>query len=274
MSKLYNGDGSVLSLAELEQLRAEASVGVEYGRAEGACYYLLRIPRFSLDGKRIRPKVALTSADGAVDGTKVSALTFARRETPVITVNAGLFNTTTMIPQGQTVIGGVSVTNSPMTDDMGTAISDCECYPLCIDENGDLSAPYGRTVDTGDMIADGVMYAVTGWGKFIDGFAQTGTDVFSEIVHPDAYIRQCVGQFQNGDYFICTVDKSRGTVENEAGMTYDQLATLLISKGVKFAYSLDGGGSCETCIGQRQINPIYEGDSGRAVPTVLYFVAE
>jgi len=54
-------------------------------------------------------------------------------------------------------------------------------------------------------------------------------------------------------------------------MTYDQLADLLIAKGVKFAYSLDGGGSAETVIGNRQINPIFEGVSGRKVPTVIYF---
>lgn len=57
-------------------------------------------------------------------------------------------------------------------------------------------------------------------------------------------------------------------------MTYDTLADLLISKGVKFAYSLDGGGSAETVIGNRQINPIYENAEGRPVPTVLYFTLD
>ena len=54
-------------------------------------------------------------------------------------------------------------------------------------------------------------------------------------------------------------------------MSYDTLAELLISKGVKFAYALDGGGSAETVIGSRQINPIFEETAGRAVPTVIYF---
>lgn len=275
MSKLYNGAGSEIALQEVERLKAMASVNLEYGRTEGAGYYLLRIPKYTLDGKRITPKVAVTAANGSVSGTKVSTLAFAKRENPIVTVNAGLFNTSTMIPQGQTIIDGVSMTNSPMTDDMGTAISDHECYPLCIDAEGNLSAPYARSVDTADMIADGVQYAVTAWGKFIEDFAATDTTVFQEIVHPDAYIRQCIGQYDNGDYFVCTVDKARlGIAANDAGMTYATLAALLISKGVKFAYSLDGGGSCETVIGKRQINPIYEGDSGRAVPTVIYFDVE
>lgn len=275
MSKLYNGDGSTLSLQELEKLKAMASVTLEYGRTEGAGYYLLRIPKYTLEGKRLKPKVAITSADGSVGGTKVSALTFAKRENTVLTINAGLFNTTTMVPQGQTIIEGRSVTNSPMTDDMGTAISDAECYPLCIDSNGNLSAPYGRTVDTAEMIAHGVRYAVTAWGQLVGDFVQTGAEKFSEIVHPGTYIRQCIGQYDNGDYLVCTVDKARLDIAaNDEGMTYDTLAALLISRGAKFAYSLDGGGSCETVIGRRQINPVYEGDSGRPVPTVIYFDVE
>lgn len=257
-----------------DKLAAISSIVIEYGRYEGASYYLARIPKYTVDGKRLYLKVALTSENGSVDGAKVSALTFARREGAVFTLNAGLFNTSTMRPQGQTIIDGVSVTNTPMTDDMGTAISDDECYPLCIDANGDLSAPYERNVNTVRMIADGVVYAVTAWGQFIENFAKVDLSKYNEIVHAGKYIRQTIGQFQNGDYFVCTVDQSRGSVSNEAGMTYDTLADLLISKGVKFAYSLDGGGSAETVIGNRQINPIYENTDGRSVPTVLYFTLD
>lgn len=271
MSSLYNGQGNEITLREVERLRAIASITVEYGRTSGASYYLIRIPKYTVDGKRIMPKVAITSEDGSVSGSKVSALTFAKRENTFLTLNAGLFNTSTLQPQGQTIIDAVSMTNTPMTDDMGTAISESECYPLCIDADGNLSAPYERSVNTSDMIADGVVYAVTAWGQFIENFAKADETKYNEIVHAGTYIRQSIGQFQNGDYFVCTVDKSRNSVTNEEGMTYDTLAELLISKGVKFAYSLDGGGSCETVIGSRQINPIYEGSAGRSVPTVIYF---
>lgn len=265
MMTLYHGKGGCLS----DNANAMASIHLEYGRYGGTGYYLIRIPRYSVDGKRIVPKVALTAGE---DGTPVSALTYAARENTVFVMNAGLFNTSTMVPQGQTVIGGESVTNSPMTDDMGTAISDAECYPLCIDAQGNLSSSYGSSVDTADMISDGVKYAVTGWGQILDNYAKAATDKFNEIVHSGKYIRQCIGQYNNGDYMVCTVDMARnGLAENDGGMTYDTLAALLISKGVKYAYSLDGGGSCETVIGKRQINPIYEGTAGRAVPTVIRF---
>lgn len=263
---LYDVNGNV---------RASAEIDIEYGRYEGASYYLARIPRFTLDGRRIKPKVAITSADGSVSGSKVSALNFAKRENTLFTLNAGLFNTQTMRPQGQTIVDGVSMTNTPMTDDMGSPISEDECYPLCIDDNGDLSAPYERSIDTATMIADGVKYAVTAWGQFIENFAKADSSKYNEIVHVGKYVRQTIGQYQNGDYFVCTVDGIKGIItQNETGMTYDTLANLLISKGVKFAYSLDGGGSAETVIEKRQINPIFEGVSGRAVPTVIYFEVE
>lgn len=271
---LYNGYGVLLELTD-EKNDALHSINVEYERANGTSYFLCRIPKYSVSGKRIAPKIALTSANGTVSGGKVSALTFAKRENTVFTMNAGLFNMTTVQPVGQTIIDGVSVTNTPMTDDNGTAISDAECYPLCIDADGVLSASYGRSVNTSTMIADGVKYAVTGWGKLIDNFEKCDETVFNEIVHPGDYMQQCIGQYDNGDYCVLTVNKARnGQAENDIGMTYDEMADILIAKGVEFAYVLDGGGSSETVIGERQINAIYEGDAGRAVPTVIYFDIE
>ena len=250
---------------------AITSISVDYGRIEGASYVFARIPKTTNTGYTLTPIVKLTSEDSTVDGEKISALNYAKRENSVFTLNAGLFNTNTLQPVGQTIIDGVSIVNTPMVDDMGSPISDKECYPLCIDSNGDLSAPYNRNIDTSEMITDGIIYAVTGWGKVIDNFVACSDTVDNEIVHAGKYIRQVIGQFQNGDYFVCTVDMSRGKVENEAGVTYSILADFLISKGVKFAYSLDGGGSAETVIGKRQLNPIYEGDYGRNVPTVITF---
>lgn len=244
---------------------------VEYGRVEGASYSFLRIPYVSNNGGSIRPVLALTSSDRTLSGGKRSPLQFAKAEGAAITINAGLFNVTTNQPVGQTIIDGISYVDTPMADDNGIAISAEECYPLCIDAAGMLSAPYDRSVSTATMLADGVVQAVTGWGKLVENFAICSADIAAETVHPGAYIRQCIGQFQNGDYCVLTVDQSRGKVENEAGLTYEECAQILVDKGVKFAYSLDGGGSAATVYGKRQLNPIYEGTTGRAVPTVIYF---
>ena len=251
------------------------SINVEHGRKNGASYVFARIPRTTSFGKKLIPKVRLTSNDGSLNGTKRSTLNYSVDNKCIFVVNAGLFNTGTMIPQGQTIIDGVSITNAIMPDDMGAPIHDKECYPLCIKSDGTLEANHYRTdADTGMLLKEGVVQAVTGWGKIIDNFLPCADTVENEIVHKGKYIRQSIGQFQNGDYFVCTVDMSRNNVTNEAGISYSDLAELFVSKGVKFAYSLDGGGSAETVLGTRQLNPIYEGHHGRAVPTVIVFEIE
>ena len=249
---------------------AIGSISVEYGRIKGASYVFARIPKTLNDGSRFVPKVALTSGDGSLSGAKRSALNYARDKDTIFTLNAGLFNVTTVEPVGQLIIDGVSLINTPMTSDNGVPIHPDECYPLAIDGNGNLTT-YPRNADTADMIADGVKYAVTAWGKLVDNFQITTEDIDNEIVHNGKYIRQSIGQYQNGDYCVCSVDMTRGPVTNEAGLYYEELAQLFVDKGVKFAYSLDGGGSAETVISKRQLNPIYEGSAGRAVPTVITF---
>ena len=272
MARLYDAQGNLM----IWEANAEAltSINVEYGRHEGASYYLVRIPQYTTGGKKITPKVAMTSADGSLEGNKVSALEFAKREHAIFTINGGVFNinTTYLHPHGQTIVDGVSVTNELNPDSFSSPISNAECYPLCIDADGNLSSPYAQGVDTADMIADGVVHAVTGWGQLIDNYSATDESKYNEIVHADKLIPcQVIGQYQNGDYCVLTVDGVRGSVQNESGLTDKQARDLLIAKGVKFAYLLDGGGSTETVIGNRQINPIYTGNSGRAIPTVIYF---
>lgn len=249
---------------------AIGSISVEYGRINGASYVFARIPKTLNDGSRLFPKVVLTSRDGSLSGAKRSTLNYARDKDPIFTVNAGLFNVSTVEPVGQLIIDGVSLINTPMTSDNGVPIHPDECYPLAIDGNGNLTT-YPHTADTADMIADGVKYAVTAWGKLVDNFQIATEDINNEIVHKGKYIRQSIGQYQNGDYCVCTVDMTRGPVTNEAGLSYEELAQIFVDKGVKFAYSLDGGGSAQTVLGKRQLNPIYEGADGRKVPTVIEF---
>lgn len=250
------------------------SIIVEYGRKNGTSYVFARIPKTTNDGKTIKPRLSLTSADGELGGTKISPLSFAEREETSFVVNAGLFDVTAMRPVGQTIINGTAVVSTAMTDDNGVPISATECYPLCIDADGNLSAPYAREIAVETMIADGVKYSVVGWGKLVENFEICAADIAAEIVHPGKYIQQSIGQFENGDYCVCSVEQSRGSVHNEAGLTYTELAEILVEKGVMFAYSLDGGGSAGTVIGKRQLNRIYEGTKGRPVPTVIVFEAE
>lgn len=272
-------DDSTLDLAKKNKLAdVQSSIIVEYGRKSGASYVFVRIPKTTNSGATVKPRVAVTATGNTLleklGGAKVSPLVFAERENTAFLVNAGLFNVTTMYPVGQLIVDGETWANEPMESDNGVPISATECYPLCIDADGNLSAPYSRDVSSYTMIADGVRNAVVGWGKLVEDFEICADDIAAEIVHPGKYIQQSIGQFENGDYCVCTVEQSRGSVHNEAGLTYTELAEILVEKGVKFAYSLDGGGSAATVIGKRQLNRIYEGTKGRTVPTVIYFDAE
>ena len=176
-------------------------------------------------------------------------------------------------PHGRTIVDGVAITDEDAGETV-TNVSEHEVYPLCIDENGNLSTPYDRDVPCATMIAGGVKQAVTGWGTVVQNYEETDSTVFDEQKHVGDYIRQGIGQYQNGDYFVLTTDGVKTTEVNETGMTYEEIAAICIAKGVKFFYSLDGGGSAETVIGDRQINLIYENTSGRVVPTVIEFVLE
>jgi exopolysaccharide biosynthesis protein len=270
----YNGEEIAVRTSGMEKLNAIASIMVEYGYIYDSSYCLMRIPKTTVDGKRLTAKVAMTSVDGSIEGAKISPLDFAKRENTICTINAGLFypSSSNLQPHGQTIVNGESLTNLLVPEDFSKTISSAECYPLCIDANGDLSSPYAQGVDTATMIADGIKYAVTGWGQFIDNFAAVDETKYNETVHPYKYIRQVIGQYDNGDYCVCSVDMARnGKAANSQGMTYEELANFLINKGVKYAYSLDGGGSTGTVIGNKQISPIYDGATGRKVPTVIYF---
>lgn len=250
------------------------SCNVEFGRLNGASYVFVRIPKTTNNGHRITPRIKLTSQDGSIDGAKRSALRYSIDNGLGFVINGGLFDVSNQQPIGQTIIDGVSIVNTPHQQGAnGETISDTECYPLCIDENGILSAPYDRYVDTAVMLADGVKQAISGWGKLVENYAITEEDIAAEIVHPNKYCRQAIGQYQNGDYCVCTVDMSgySNGIENEAGLSYTELAQIFVDKGVKFAYSLDGGGSAETVLGERQLNAIYEGTEGRIAPTVISF---
>ncbi len=287
LKKLFD-EGEIARGQDARELLAN-SIQIEYGRLNGSSYYFARIPQYDLSGRKVTPKVAVTSADGSTAGAKVSALDYARREKTAFCLNASLFNTNTLKPEGQLIIDGVDKTTYKtdssgnryawMDNDMGTKISDTECYPLCIDANGKLSTPYkdrkAGNAQPSALIAAGYKYAVTAWGTIIENYKSTTADTWDEIVHQGKYVRQVIGQFQNGDYFVCSFDGIKGSINvNEAGMDYDNIATFLISKGARFAYSLDGGGSCETVLRDRQVNPIFEGTTGRKVPSVIYFSAD
>ena len=261
---IYDINGNVVVSTELFK-----NINIEYNRANSTSYVFIRIPKKTNEGKTITPKIALTS--DTYNGQKLSTLEWAiAHNQNALVVNAGLFDGTSAIPVGVTIINGTGIQN------VTPSVSGVSKYPLCIDDNGDFCAPYlDCQLTNAEVISDGYDNAVTGWGTPIVDYDIADSATFYEPTHDNEAIpQQVIGQFQNGDYFIMTSDGNRGSIANETGMTYAQISTILKNKGVKFAYALDGGGSAETVTGVRQVNPIYENTKGRPVATVIYFSEE
>jgi len=270
---IFNGNGEQLSAFGAEKLDLMRSIIVEHGRLHNSSYVFARIPYVTYGGRSVRPKVRLTSVDGSIDGLKYSTLDYARRENTVFAMTAGLFNVATSIPLGQTIIDGVSIVNEKHPQGAnGETISDTECYPLCVDSDGILSASYPNTVDTATMIADGIVQACSGWIRLVENYAVDTAEIATELVHPYKYVKTAIGQFENGDYAAFTCAWTGYEIESpNDGMTYTEVAQFFVDRGAKFAYALDGGGSAQMVLGKNQLNPIYEGTTGRRIPAVIVF---
>ncbi len=270
---IFNGIGNRLSAYGMEKLDLMHSIIVEHGRLHNSSYVFVRIPFVTNDGRSVRPKVRLTSVDGSINGRKYSTLDYARRENSVFAMTAGLFDVYTSMPLGQTIIDGVSIVNEKHPQGAnGETISETECYPLCVDSNGILSAPYPNTVDTATMIADGIVQACSGWVRLVENYEIDEAEIATEIVHKSKYVKTAIGQFENGDYGAFTCAWTGYEIESpNDGMTYTEVAQFFVDRGAKFAYALDGGGSAQMVLGKNQLNPIYEGTTGRQIPAVIVF---
>ena len=60
-------------------------------------------------------------------------------------------------------------------------------------------------------------------------------------------------------------------IEQDKIVKIAEAQTICQKIGLKFAYNLDGGGSTETILGKKQINTIYENQTGRKVPSFIVF---
>jgi hypothetical protein len=113
---------------------------------------------------------------------------------------------------------------------------------------------------------NGIVSALCGFLPIIVNYE----DVESVTTNSDTHApRQIIGQWGNGDYAIITCEGR--DFHNSDGWTLDEAKNICRKHGLKFAYNLDGGGSTETMLGLKHINTIYEGATGRKVPTFIVF---
>lgn len=125
------------------------------------------------------------------------------------------------------------------------------------------------------VVPEGVISGVLGWVPLVknyesrEDYDQYIIDEGYETVITESAQRQIIGQYGNGDYAIIT---SEGRdYENSKGFTFAEARAVCLKHNLKFAYMLDGGGSVQTVLGKKNINIVYEGQTGREIMVAIGF---
>lgn len=234
-------------------------VDYEFDATTDANYTIIRIYKDRLDGNKQFPFVYAPT--GGNSATK-STYDIAVEDGWFLSINAGIFNTSTGAADGVLVQNGVALKNSPSS-------THSQCKPLVIDEDGNLSeATYDA--DAATLIANGAVSVVCGFMAIIKNYEAVPSSEWPDVSHfTQNAQRQIIGQFENGDYAIIT-SEGRNYAHSD-GWTIAEAQQICIKHGLKFAYNLDGGGSTETMLGFKHFNQIYEGTTGRKVSDFIVF---
>ena len=263
---VFEADSTIEVNAPVEAFDQERlrNVVLKYGRYAGTDYVMARIFKNTITGDNITPRVLAFTPGGK------TVADLAKENDFVFAINAGIFNTDDNSCLGTTISNGVVITDHVTPNLSGAGDT------LGVDSNGDfVSIAYDTT--TQDMLANGIIQTVQGWATIISNYAKSDLDALKETLYPSDgaygtdYIvtakhpRTACGQYANGDYmvFLCG-----GRQTNQAGMTLAEMQELFVDEGVKFAYNLDGGGSCNGYFYKRETAPYTE---NRACPSYIVF---
>lgn len=256
-SNAYNVFGVIITAAWFDEI----TISKYRSESANTNYYVVEIPQTRPNGNKQYPFVYVPN--GANGGT-MSTLTMMQNSSFYFGMNGGYFDYTnrTYKPYGITIQNGVIITNdnSAFTNN----------YTLTIDSNGNLG--YAERMSTGvtaqDVLNSGAVSALLGLVPLVVNSQASGVES-SWWTSDDRIQRQIIGQKTNGDYVIITAEGRN--FDNSTGFTVTEAQNLCLAMGLKFAMAVDGGGSTETVIDETQINTIYEGTSGRIVPTYIVF---
>ena len=230
-----------------------------FDSATNANYTIIRIYKNKIDGAKQYPFVY--APNGVNSGTKTT-YDLSRAEGWLLAINAGVFDTSNCKPDGILIQNGEVLQGTPTA-------THSQCKPLTIDQNGNLGyASYNA--DAAALVSGGIVSAVTGFIPIIVNYEAVASSEWNSVDHYTQNAqRQIIGQFGNGDYAIITCEGRN--FDNSDGWTLAEAQAVCKKHGLKFAYNLDGGGSTETMLGLKHINTIYEGTTGRKVPTFIVF---
>ena len=250
---IYDMQGNVILNVDRETFNENIDIDYEFDSATNANYTVIRIYQTKQDGTKQYP---FARVPDLVSYSK-SALDVARSEKWLLTINAW-----GIVKDGLMIENGVLLNNSPSVRHNGS-------YPLTIDSNGNLS--YAEADFDGEaLVANGIVSSVSGFCPIIVNYAPFTPPTIADTDHfAQNAQRQIIGQFGNGDY--CIISCEGRNYDHSDGWTIAEAQTICQKIGLKFAYNCDGGGSVETVLGQKQINTIYENETGRKVGAFLVF---
>jgi len=254
---IYNASGNMI-IDSLADFIDNMDFDYEFDSTSDANYTILRIYQTKIDGTKQYPFVFAPNGSGA--GTMSTKDMMDANPQWLLAINGGIF--TNSGADGIVIQNGVSIVNSPATSHVGA-------YPLTIDSSGNLSyaAP---DASTSTLISNGIKSAVCGFCPIVVDYEAVDASYYNWIEHyAENAQRQIIGQFGNGDYAILTSEGRNYQASD--GWTIAEAIAICIKHGLKFAYNLDGGGSTETMLGKKHINDIYDGTTGRKVPTFICF---
>ena len=252
-----NSEIEVTTLVEgLDESKLK-NVVLKYGRYADTDYTLARIFKSTITGNTITPKLVAFNPGGKTMNDLANENDF------VMAINAGVFNTDDNSCIGVVIADGVVVADH--IDHVYSGASDV----LAINSSGDLLS-YDYATTTADMLSAGVVGAVSGKNPLIVNYVKYNLDTAAEKLGDSSLItskhpRTVIGQYKNGDYLVFTCG---GRETNQAGMNCAEMQEILVDEGVKYAYNLDGGGSCNMRFFKKELAPFTE---GRANPTYIVF---
>lgn len=248
ISNTYSYDGKLINRAD--SFAENAVISHYYDEDSETAYSLIRVFKKKIDGTYQYPFVR-----ACFRTENMSVLNLVEQEKWVFAVN-GSSN------KQYTIENSVNVGNG----NVPTRV------PLTIDSNGELG--YLTNISDGSSVPTGIVSALVGWCPIIvdyqdetqyDPIDLTGND---DVIYIHAQ-RQIIGQFANGDYAFITSEGR--TFDNSQGFTFAEARAVCKKHNLKFAYMLDGGGSVQTVFGKKNVNLIYENETGRPIWNAIVF---
>lgn len=221
-------------------------------------YYITKIPKYDSIGGLIKLKRGFSYNDYNKAELETPR-SFAARNASTVVTNCSTYSTTTMR------VVGTSIYNGKIQQELSKQPFN---YILAIGDDNTLKA-YPPTTSAQKILDDGFSNALTSFipmienGKQVSASILDSRDIFSQR-HP----RQAISQDVEGNTYFFT---SEGRRAAEKGLTVREVVKILLSKGMKFAFLLDGGGSSQTVYHGTTINRVTD-DDGKTERTMLDFL--